>query len=64
MTDLAQWRAQAEADGWSDVNTETLRNAAIEAMAWSLLDQTSDVADREPSEDDFRAARATAERFL
>lgn len=38
-----------------------LRDGAIEAVAWTLLDLTSDLADRGPSQEDIDEARRHAE---
>ena len=56
--------AIVDADRWEDVSTDDLIERAIEAIAWGLLDATSDTADRWPSKESHDAARATAKRIL
>lgn len=47
-----------------DVDAEQLIGAAVEAVAWSLIDQTMDTADRAPSDATIREAMDTARRAL
>lgn len=54
----------AAADGWDLVNPGALYAAAVHAVAWELLEQTSDTADQPPSEESIHEARATAEKIL
>lgn len=58
------WVAIAEADGWEGIDPDRLTNSAVEALAWALLDQTSDIADRAPSQEAFEDACQTAIRML
>lgn len=51
-------------EGWSDVDVQKAIGSAEEAIAWSLLDQTGDIADRSPGRDEFLAAMATARKVL
>ncbi len=43
---------------------EALREAAVEAVAWKLIDCTSDLADRAPSDETRRTANADARAAL
>lgn len=64
MSGETGWRAVAEADGWGDIDVHRVRAQAAESIAWALLDETMDTADREPSEEAYKAALATADRML
>ena len=53
-----------EADGWGDVDLDSLRARAVDGIAWGLLEATSDTTDRPPRQEALDDARATAERLL
>jgi hypothetical protein len=57
------WCRIARADGW-EVDADPIYWAAVDGLAWSLIEQTMDTADREPGPEILRDARATAERAL
>lgn len=54
----------ANEDGWDNIDGEQVLARAIEAMGWDLIEQTSDTADREPSQETFREACKTAARIV
>ena len=58
------WSDIAARDGWDDVDDAALRAAAADGLAWALLDQTMDLADREPSASAIDGAHDTAQRIL
>lgn len=53
-----------EADGWDHVEQSDLMGRAADAIAWGLLDATSDTADRLPGDESYAAALETARRIL
>jgi hypothetical protein len=58
------WEAILTADGWEDIDHEALLGQAAGGIAWSLLEQTMDTGDRQPSVEVYQAADATAQRLL
>lgn len=60
---MQDWPKIAEADGW-EVDPDPTYWAAVDGITWSLIEQTMDTADREPSVETVQAARRTAERIL
>lgn len=58
------WMELAEHDGWDLVGADSLYARAVEAVAWDLIEQTSDTADLEPSAETYREAMFTAHRLL
>lgn len=58
------WGDVAARDGWDGISDSDLFNAAVEGMAYLLIDRTSDVADRGIGAETWRAALTTARRIL
>jgi hypothetical protein len=58
------WADVAKRDGWDGLTDDALINAAIDGIAWTLLDHTSDTSDRGVSPASLNDARATARRIL
>lgn len=58
------WSDIAARDGWEDVPEPGLHAAAVNGIAWALLEETMDTSDREPSAETHKAACETAERIL
>ena len=54
---LSEW-------GIDESDVAALREAAVEAVAWKLIDRTSDLADRAPSDETVRSANADARAAL
>ena len=54
---LSEW-------GVDESDVAALREAAVEAVAWKLIDCTSDLADRAPSDETRRTANADARAAL
>lgn len=50
--------------GVDESDVAALREAAVEAVAWKLIDRTSDLADRAPSDETWRTANADARAAL
>lgn len=56
------WIQIAETDGWGPITG--LAEAAIEGIAWHLIDATMDTADREPGPYTISAARLSARKMI
>jgi len=59
-----RWMVLAEHDGWENIEADVIYARAVHAVAWELLEQTMDTADREPSVEVHREAVMTAHRLL
>ena len=57
------WHRGARADGW-DADGDVLYWAAVDGIAWALIEASMDTSDREPSQQVLMDARGTAERIL
>lgn len=60
---IEPWHRMAIADGW-EADGDVLYWAAVDGIAWALIENSMDTSDRQPSQELHREARRTAEALI